>query len=619
MWNDSETNSDFIDYQHHVTAVTKIINTDALLPCSIGIFGDWGSGKSSLMKMISDRYIKDKDCLVIKFNGWLFEGYEDAKTVLMGRIIDEIIRNRTLEEKGKELVKKLLKRIDFIKLGGTAVKYGLGIAAGGPIGLATLTLADAVKGLKDFDYDSYIKESSENKDVSLRNNIQGFHSNFEELITETKIKKIIVLIDDLDRCTPDTIIGTLEAIKLFLFTKNTAFIIGADERLIKYAVRRRFPEIPGESAEVGRDYLEKLIQYPIRIPPLNSTELETYINLLFTRIYLEGAKFEPLRDAVMKAKINKGFNSAFNIGNVQEFIQDTLSDELKEALSLSAQINPILSIGLNGNPRQTKRFLNTLLIRHEMAKSKKVALKKKVLAKLMLLEYFKPETFKLFYSLQAKNNGIAKGIDILEGVAKKPLAGANSHAKTQDNDSEPEIEALLQDEWFRDWLASEPSLKDENLQPYYYFSRDRLTISGGLIQRMSSAAQEVFRKLMNDAQSVQNNALKDVKGLSPSDASAIFEALTEKALQEEMPADPTKSAIKKLIDFTKERAELISQLMIFIEKLPEQNIPITIVPWLEGLTKGTTFTNNIDKLVAKWSNSVTNTSLAKICKAKLKK
>ncbi len=42
MWNDSETNSDFIDYQHYVNAVVKIIDNEELLPCSIGVFGDWG-------------------------------------------------------------------------------------------------------------------------------------------------------------------------------------------------------------------------------------------------------------------------------------------------------------------------------------------------------------------------------------------------------------------------------------------------------------------------------------------------------------------------------------------------------------------------------------------------
>ena len=70
---------------------------------------------------------------------------------------------------------------------------------------------------------------------------------------------------------PDTIIDTLEAIKLFLYTDNTAFVISADEQLIEYAVSKRFPKIEGIRDSVSRDYLEKLIQYPIRIPQLGSS------------------------------------------------------------------------------------------------------------------------------------------------------------------------------------------------------------------------------------------------------------------------------------------------------------------------------------------------------------
>jgi ABC-type Na+ transport system ATPase subunit NatA len=57
MWNDNETDLDFIDYQHLINAIESIVDNEALLPSSIGIFGDWGSGKSSLMKMIGTRLI----------------------------------------------------------------------------------------------------------------------------------------------------------------------------------------------------------------------------------------------------------------------------------------------------------------------------------------------------------------------------------------------------------------------------------------------------------------------------------------------------------------------------------------------------------------------------------
>jgi len=107
----------------------------------------------------------------------------------------------------------------------------------------------------------------ENSEDGVRRGIREFRKDFADLLKESGITKLIVVIDDLDRCLPETILETLEAIKLFLFVPRTAFILGADERLVKYAVRRRFPELPGQLVEVGSDYLEKLIQYPIYVPP----------------------------------------------------------------------------------------------------------------------------------------------------------------------------------------------------------------------------------------------------------------------------------------------------------------------------------------------------------------
>ena len=615
MWNDNETNIDFIDYQHHVNAVLSLIHNDELLPCTIGIFGDWGSGKSSLMKMVADN-ITDKDSLVIKFNGWLFEGYDDAKTVLMGKIVDEIIKKRTLTDKAIKAGANLLRKIDFMKVGSTLLKYGAGFATMGPAGIAALSILDIAKKATEEDYEKYVKEKKDNPDDTLRHNIQEFHANFQELISETKINRLVVIIDDLDRCLPDTIIATLEAIKLFLFTEKTAFLLGADERLIKYAVRKRFPEIPGEAAEVGRDYLEKLIQFPVRIPPLNSTELQTYINLLFCKLYLTPDEFETLRTNVMKEKVTKGSDFIFNSSNIQSFHSSALSNEIKEGLSLSDQLYSVLAIGLNGNPRQCKRFLNTLLLRYGMAESRKVALKKRVLAKLMLLEYFKPETFKKFHALQAENGGVIKQMKQLESSA----IGQGSSVKEKSSGSEIDfdLEVYLQDGWIRNWLSSEPSLKDENLQPYYYFSRDTLVASSIHLQRMSPIAQEVFKRLVHTSDAVRLAALGDAKNLNEAEASSIFEGLTEKIKQEEQTQESKPNLFEVLFEFIKVRKELLSQLISFIEQLPESNIPITVVTRLEDVTKGSGVELNVKRIVEKWSKSVSNIALAKICKAKIK-
>lgn len=80
MWKDSETELDFLDYDYLIQTLQSIITDDSLLPASIGVYGDWGSGKSSLMYMCKERLIReDKKIKCLVFNGWLFENYEDAK------------------------------------------------------------------------------------------------------------------------------------------------------------------------------------------------------------------------------------------------------------------------------------------------------------------------------------------------------------------------------------------------------------------------------------------------------------------------------------------------------------------------------------------------------------
>src|SRR5690606_13618135 len=90
---------------------------------------------------------------------------------------------------------------------------------------------------------------------------------------------LVVLIDDLDRCLPDTTISTLEAIRLFLFLKNTAFVIAADDNMIKHAVKKHFGELDDDT--LVTNYFDKLIQVPIRVPALGTQEVRAYMMMLF--------------------------------------------------------------------------------------------------------------------------------------------------------------------------------------------------------------------------------------------------------------------------------------------------------------------------------------------------
>src|SRR3546814_14933632 len=114
-------------------------------------------------------------------------------------------------------------------------------------------------------------------DVCSSDLIQALRDAFEETLEELGVT-LVVLIDDLDRCLPPTTISTLEAIRLFLFLKHTAFVIAADTDMIKHAVRKHFD---GVDDDLATNYFDKLMQVPIRVTALGTQEVRAYMMLLF--------------------------------------------------------------------------------------------------------------------------------------------------------------------------------------------------------------------------------------------------------------------------------------------------------------------------------------------------
>ncbi|AGA77621.1 KAP family P-loop NTPase fold protein [Echinicola vietnamensis] len=616
MWSDNDTVIDLLDYQYLISATENIISNDTLLPCTIGIYGDWGSGKSSLMRMVEESLRSDDKILTIKFNGWLFEGYEDAKSVLMGTILEEIGENRTLKGDAKKLFSKMLKQVDYMKVAKSLVKHGISFAAGGPAGLAITGMGDLISLAQKINPQDYVKAEEDTSKESLRMSIRKFHEDFSKLLQDLKIEKLVIFIDDLDRCNTDTVIDTLEAIKLFLYVPNSAFVICADEKIIEYAVRRRFPEIPGRGLEVASAYLEKLIQFPIRLPRLNETELETYINLLFAQLYVEHTHFQKICKEVIYEKSAEELQSKKLDHDYLAKALPSVSEELQKAMLLTRQITPILTVGLDGNPRQSKRFMNMLMMRIGMANSKKIELEIRILAKLMLLEYFKKETFIKLHEYQAEQGGKPKEIRLLEArlIADK---NKNSENKIETVSIIPEVEIWEKDDWITQWVNTEPKLTDVDLGPYFYFSRDRLNSMYSTKQQMSSQALTVYHDLVSGSDVYEKKSLQEASSLSPSDSSSIFEELKEKLLQESNGSASTQN-FKLLFGWTNVRKELTSQLLTFLKGIPHETIPTLAVTELLKVIKGTAFEKDGTDIIKEWAQSESNKDLSKIASNRIK-
>lgn len=76
--NDHETAVDLLYYEAAAKTIVRLIRSTPNTPVTIGVHGDWGAGKSSVLKMASTALATDDKALCLWFNGWAFEGFEDA-------------------------------------------------------------------------------------------------------------------------------------------------------------------------------------------------------------------------------------------------------------------------------------------------------------------------------------------------------------------------------------------------------------------------------------------------------------------------------------------------------------------------------------------------------------
>jgi len=316
--------------------------------------------------------------------------------------------------------------------------------------------------------------------------IEAFKKEFHKLIEFAEISKLIILIDDLDRCLPATVIESMEAIRLFLFTERTAFVVAADEAMVQYSVKQHFPDLPNSmgSRSYALNYLEKLIQVPFRIPPLGTVEIQHYITLALTEAVL-GSK----HDAFVKlaAIAREGVREPWKAERIKpeviaELLKGQMDDSVKQLIISSDQLHQLLAKGTEGNPRQIKRFLNALLLRREIASARGLEkhIELPVLAKLMLAEYYKDDFYSSLEGLVFQHpHGKPDEITTLESDARRtePVqAGSDDTSKKEPAN----VAGLRKDEWIQDWAATHPALSGKDLRPYFFISRDKKVFFPGL-------------------------------------------------------------------------------------------------------------------------------------------
>lgn len=648
IWSDNEASTDLLRFRYLSEEVTDLVTESRLLPITVGVYGDWGSGKSTLIRMIEAEVKGKANVLSLQFNGWLFEGYEDAKTALMGTVLDAldsyINNNQDVSQRAKDLLGSLVKRVKWLEVAKMAGRYALPALVGLPhlslanIGSDVVKLAQSAAAKADAetltDAAGLLQEPPED-DKTTRRDIREFRNDFEQLLKEAKLTSLVVFIDDLDRCLPDTVIETLEAIKLFLFVPGTAFVIGADERLIQYAVRERFPELPGTEVEVGRDYLEKLVQVPVRIPPLGRQDVECYMNLLFAELQLQTEAYQKVCAAVQEPSGEDALKPSFDLEQARKILgAENVPLPLQDDFSLTMQVVPVLLPALAGNPRRAKRFLNTLMLRLSLANRRGLKLERRILAKLMELEYIRPIFFRSLAELQLAEEGKPQALRALEdGVREERLVENQDQVPPQrESDSAPDetgrsgseaddtgtvvsrgLEAWLGDRWTQEWLASEPKLANVDLGPYFFIAHDKVGPLASADIRLTPAATEVLNRLLSTAPVTRALGIRQAAELSVPDALAIFQELAERIRQSETLDGPLQPVT---FDFVESRPELLPQLVGLYQGLPEGKILVVTPPTFVRIGRASSSARAIRNLLEQWSRS-TRMPLASAAKSGL--
>ena len=606
---DNETKFDLLNNEAIAKTVVNLIKESNNQPISIGIHGDWGAGKSSILEMIEDLFNHtDKDdgkkYCCIRFNGWKHQGFEDSKIALMSAIVSELTAKENLQETAKEILGKLWKNINWMTVAKTAGKTALGIATGtAPIAVlssvrdmlkSTVTTQEGIANAIDV-IGGYLKESKITEDTSSNTEFTEFHKNFKELLEKANIKKLVVLIDDLDRCLPDVAINTLEAVRLFMFTGETAFVVAADEGMIRYAVKKHFPDVVDENKynvgiEFSNKYLEKLIQVPFRIPALGEVEACNYIMLLMVGSVLseENTNYKALRSEGI-SRIKKPWDVRyFTVSDVQKILKDDYAKASNETL-IATQIGHLLSHNTDGNPRKIKRFINMLLLRFEIAKNRGFGaeIDLAILAKMMLAEYYFPNFYEQLPA-HLTSDGVWKDAK----TVKDSIENEPDETVTKKADVSSHNENWFDPKEIKDWILLEPDIMDVDLRPYYYACKEKIDYFAGRAE--SSDLSEIVDILLK-SEMVVTQYIDKLKGLTEQQSEQVFGIIAQR-IMEKGNFENKPDGIDGLRILVQQKNSLRRQLADFIAGLPKTQVGVWVTNgWNKAIPSDCSEHSIIDK------------------------
>ena len=206
----------------------------------LALYGPWGSGKSTVLNYVKhylDQKPEQERHVVVEFNPWWFSGQENLARAFLGQLQAVLpARSQKFEKLGDQL-------------GEFAIGIGCMIDLSGMTGGAAGNLGNQVSEV--------IKQKP--KDVP------ALKAGISEILRKAK-KRILVVIDDIDRLTPEETSQLFTVIKALADFPNVVYLLALDRKAAVQAIKK-------QSGLPGKRYLEKIIQVPFELPPIDRVTL----------------------------------------------------------------------------------------------------------------------------------------------------------------------------------------------------------------------------------------------------------------------------------------------------------------------------------------------------------
>ncbi|UTM45920.1 KAP family P-loop NTPase fold protein [Glutamicibacter mysorens] len=293
-----------LGFEKYVEALAAAVLGGTPARYTIGLYGPWGTGKSSILQALELKLLtSDTPPLVVKFDAWRHERVDNVMLPFLWKIQEAVKEAASAEptstlkrfskensKKAASAISKLMRGMEFAAVGGLfSVKMS-----------ETLGLPQQVEDNNGNRTDTYMEGL--NQLQILGESIEG---------------RIVVLIDDLDRCSPDRVVELIEAVRLLMDVEGFVFVLAIDYEVLLDAIRHKYQHADSEK------FIEKIVQVPFWIPSLQIEDE----NLLSSLI----PQWGELRD---------------------EWFAGVEAKKLQR----------IFKLALRGNPRQIKRLMNSYLV-----------------------------------------------------------------------------------------------------------------------------------------------------------------------------------------------------------------------------------------------------------------